>query len=399
MSESTPLLNGSHGHSKPSPGPLASAKHLLYSWLNVLLAFVPLSFLAHHLNWSAPLRFTFSFIAVVPLAKLLGDATEQLAIPLGQTLGGLLNATFGNAVELIVGIVALQQNQLRLVQTSMLGSILSNILLVLGMSFFFGGLRFSESKFKQTAAQTMASLMTLSCIVLVIPAAFHSSQGRILPASTAAAGLFGDDGLDDSKYPGSGLLLLSRGTAIILFVVYLAYLYFQLKSHSDLFMADEIEEEEEEASMGLWSSGVALLVVTLLTAFCADFLVASIDETCEQFNVPKAFVGLILLPLVGNAAEHVTSVWMAMKGKMELTMGIAVGSSIQIAAGMIPLLVLVGWAMNKDLTLFFADFETITLFVSVLLVNTLISDGSTNWMEGLMLMSLYFVIALAFWVS
>jgi len=198
-------------------------------------------------------------------------------------------------------------------------------------------------------------------------------------------------------------------------------LFFQLKTHAYLFKAqprrqsqcldgnrepqDQVEaqvqheEEEEELQMAPAAAGVALLMVTVVTSFAADYLVASIEETAERYSIPKPFIGLILLPLVSNAAEHVTSVWMALKDKMELTIGICVGSSIQISSFVIPLLVIVGWATGHDLTLFFANFETIVLFVSVLLVNLLIQDGKSNYMEGLMLVTLYFVIALSFWVS
>ncbi|KAF9497450.1 calcium/proton exchanger [Pleurotus eryngii] len=362
---------------------------LFDSWFNVLLVFVPLSIISHHLGWDAGLRFLFSFIAIIPLAKLLGDATEQVSAKLGQTLAGLLNASFGNAVEIIVGVAALLQDELRIVQTSMLGSILSNILLVLGCSFLAAGLNFSESSFQATAAQTSASLMTLACITLVIPAAFHSTR---------------ENGADNDMHE---LLVISRGTSIILLGIYVAYLYFQLKSHSDLFTAvpqcdsngDVIEEEVEEPHMSTIAAGIALMGVTVVTAFCADYLVASIEETAERYHIPKIFIGVILLPLVGNAAEHVTAVWMANKGKMEIAITIAVGSSIQIAVFVVPLLVIVGWITGHDLSLFFANFETITLFASVLLVNLLLQDGKSNYMEGLMLVGLYIVIALAFWVS
>jgi len=240
-----------------------------------------------------------------------------------------------------------------------------------------------------------------------------------------------------------GLLTISRGTAIILLVVYVVYLYFQLKSHRHLFVAATSkqttwreldresynseghnsdggnghgnpghggilpiardppvdEEPVEKAKMNAASAGVGLLIVTLVTSFCADFLVASIEETANRYHIPKAFIGIVLLPIVANAAEHVTAVWMALKGKAELPIGICIGSSIQIAMFVIPLLVIIGWITGHELTLFFADFETIVLFVSVLLVNLLIMDGKSNYMEGLMLITLYFVIALAFWVS
>ncbi|KAH9483877.1 Vacuolar calcium ion transporter [Psilocybe cubensis] len=397
-SESSPLLPSNGTAHAPSlshkltafltaegePSFLESYRWFFFdSYFNILLVFVPLSAIAHHLNWDAGLRFTFSFFAIMPLAKLLGDSTEQMSAKLGQTLAGLLNASFGNAVEIIVGVAALLQDQVRIVQTSMLGSILSNILLVLGCSFLAAGVKRSESTFQVTAAQASSSLMTLACITLVIPAAYSSTLG------------------DTSNE--HGLLVISRGTAVVLLLIYIAYLYFQLKSHAHLYIPENADSspEEEEPKMSVVSASISLLVVTVVTSFCADYLVASIEEFAERYHVPKAFIGLILLPIVANAAEHVTSVWMAMKDQMELTITICVGSSIQIASFVVPLLVIVGWISGHELTLYFANFETIVLFVSVLLVNTLIQDGKSNYMEGLMLVSLYFVISLAgmVWVS
>ncbi|KAJ6502004.1 Sodium/calcium exchanger protein-domain-containing protein [Mycena sanguinolenta] len=407
-SETTPLLNG-HGHNttflhrftalikaEGEPSWTSSFRFFIFgSYLNLFLLFVPLSATAHYLNWDAALRFSFSFIAIIPLAKLLGEATEQMSAKLGQTLAGLLNASFGNAVEIIVGIAALLQGEIRIVQTSMLGSILSNLLLVLGCSFLAAGFKFSESNFQVTAAQASSSLMTLACITLVIPAAYHSTMlAKSEEAKAQLPALFfnTEDHIDQS-----GLLVISRGTAILLLGVYVAYLCFQLKTHAHLFEAEE--QEADTPKMSVVSAGVALLATTVVTSFCADYLVASIEETAERYSIPKAFIGLILLPIVANAAEHVTSVWMAMRGQMELTIGICVGSSIQIATFVIPLLVIVGWIAGHEMTLFFANFETITLFASVFLVNTLIQDGKSNYMEGLMLVTLYCVIALAFWVS
>jgi len=353
------------------------------SYFNLLLVFVPLSALANYLHWDVSLRFGYSFLAIVPLAKLLGDSTEQMSGKLGETFAGLLNASFGNAVEIIVGIAALFRDELRIVQTSMLGSILSNILLVLGCSFLAAGIKRPESHFGITAAQASSSLMTLACITLVIPAAYYSTQSS-----------------------HTGVLVISRGTALVLLFVYCAYIFFQLKTVRLLIpdtQENVVQEEdilgEEEQKMSVVAASFSLLGVTVVTAFCADFLVASIEEFAERYSVPKPFIGLILLPIVANAAEHVTSVWMAMKNRMELTITICVGSSIQIATFVVPLLVIIGWCSGHELTLFFANFETIVLFVSVILVNTLIQDGKSNYMEGLMLLSLYFVIALAFWVA
>ncbi|GMK59950.1 hypothetical protein CspeluHIS016_0901670 [Cutaneotrichosporon spelunceum] len=391
--ESTPLLGDGHADESDKFDFVKSTRWLLTnSWLNVLLIAVPLCFVAEAMEWSAVKRFVTSFIAIVPLAKLLGDATEQLSMKMGQTTGGLLNATFGNAVELIVAIVALLQNELELVQNSLLGSVLSNLLLVLGMSFFASGFYFYESTFQVTAAQASSSLLTLSCITLIIPAAYHASEGK---GDLASGWLF--NAASDPDAPSDKLLILSRGTSIMLLGAYIAYLIFQLRTHSGLFEAEE--EEEETPEMDKYSAGVWLLIVTIVTAFAADVLVGSIDETAQQWHLPPRFIGIILLPLVGNAAEHVTSVWMACKGKMELTIGVAVGSSIQIAAGMIPLVVLIAWPLHRDLTLAFHNFDTIIMFVSVMLVNLLLQDGRTNWLEGLMLMVLYAVIALSYFVA
>lgn len=419
-SENSPLLEngGLSGYRNPSlfrrvinfmkgedePSWTESFKFFIFgTWFNILLVFIPLSFISHSLDWDAGLVFLFSFLAIVPLAKLLGEATDQLSVKLGETMSGLLNASFGNAVEIIVGVAALLNGQLRIVQTSMLGSILSNILLVLGCSFLAGGLYHKEGLFNGTGAQASASLMTLSCITLVIPAAY---------ASTTNAGMQNYCG-DVDDCPTAGLLFISRGTAILLLGVYCAYLWFQLKSHPKLFVsptdppnsegtvetAATTATEETEPRMGTAAAGIALLSVTVVIAFCAEYLVSSIEETAERYSIPKAFIGVVLLPIVGNAAEHVTSVWMAMKNKYELTITICVGSSIQIACLVVPLLVIVGWIVGQPLTLHFHNFETIVLFVSVFLVNLLIMDGKSNYMEGLMLLTLYLVIALAFWVA
>ncbi|GAA5929564.1 hypothetical protein JCM3775_002377 [Rhodotorula graminis] len=389
---------GSHGG---APTVLQSLKNFIFSgWLNLLLVSVPLSFISHFAHWGSTADFIISFIAIVPLASLLGDATEQCSLRLGQTVGGLLNATFGNAVELIVGVLALKRGELRIVQTSLLGSILSNLLLVLGCSFLVGGLKFKEQQFQATAAQASSSLMVLGTATLVIPAAYRANQldGSLSNDGPGVLTLLDDFG---KKTDISGLLKLSRGTAIILLFCYGAYLYFQLRSHHYLFQA-EADDDEEEAKMNMPTAVGALVVVTVITSFCADYLVGAIDDFATDFGIPKAFIGLILLPIVGNAAEHVTSVWMAAKcvlGKMELTIGVAIGSSIQIGVGLIPILVIVGWIINQDLTLFFENFETIVLFVSVLLVDILVADGKSNYLEGLLLVALYLVIALAFWFT
>lgn len=265
------------------------------------------------------------------------------------------------------------------------------------MSFVAGGMFKAESTFQQTAAQASGSIMTLGCITVAIPAAY---QGSVRMSTLFSHGHDALTAFDNSKDTEAGLLFISRGASLILLAIYALYLVFQLKTHAFLYEAVEDGEEEEEVPMMTPIAAiVGLLAVTVVTSFNADYLVSAIDETANEYSIPKAFIGTILLPIVGNAAEHVTSVWMATKDKMEIAIGVSVGSSIQIAVGVIPALVLVGWAIGQPLTLYFQSFETVVLVASVVLVNTLIQDGRSNYMEGAMLVSLYLVAALSFWVE
>lgn len=309
--------------------------------MNVLLVFVPLGIAAGILEWGATVVFTLNFFAIIPLAAILSFATEEISVRLGETLGGLLNATFGNAVELIVSsttpsercrpcllthhkvsIIALQNNQIEVVKSSMLGSILSNLLLVMGMCFFLGGIfnmrdedgQGSEQAFASGTAQTTCSLMTLSTASMVIPA-------------TLAMVLEKDKDPESAK---QSILVLSRGTAIILLLLYMLYLFFQLRTHKNLFNPEVPAEtpeagngqgqdqEAEEASMSAWSAAAVLVGVTLVISFCADYLVDSIDDIVATGAVSKNFIGLILIPIVGNAAEHVTACVVAIRNKMDL---------------------------------------------------------------------------------
>ncbi|KAG8731841.1 hypothetical protein FRC11_002022 [Ceratobasidium sp. 423] len=395
------------------------------TYLNILLVFIPIGWALHfHKHDNYPVVFVTNFLAIVPLAKLLGFATEELALRVGQTIGGLLNATFGNAVELIVAIVALTKCELRVVQSSLIGSILSNLLLVLGMCFFAGGTRYSEQGFMASAAQLNSSLLAISVIAVLLPAAFHFATNQQADP---------DEGMD--------ILRMSHGVAIVLLLIYAGYLFFQLWSHAHMYdegehagfaeastaypkggrtlkgiamsairlkKADEEqpgesaepkkeEEELEEPKLNVFSALALLVVVTVLVAFTAEYLVDSIDGLTNTGSISKEFVGLILLPIVGNAAEHVTAVTVSVKDKLDLSIGVAVGSSIQIALFVIPLLVVIAWGMGKPLTMLNDPFESVALFLSVLVVNYVVSDGKSNWLEGFILMMLYVIIAVAFW--
>ena len=406
VNEHTSLLNGSNTPKNeftwrdwPDHTLHITWKTLASNPVNVLLVFVPLGIIAGALGWDPTAVFILNFLAIVPLASLLSFATEELSAKLGQTLGGLLNATFGNAVELIVSIVALANNEIRIVQSSMIGSMLSNMLLVLGccfVSYAFNPHNQPEAEFNMTAAQTMSGLLAVTAGSLVIPAtlfAIMTDAGVIKHPE-----LGGED---------SNILVLSHGTAIILLILYILFLYFQLKSHASLFQESEeqgdAEEggeaaEKEEPLLSPISAGVVLVVITVLVAVCAEYLVGAIESVVESTGISKTFIGLILLPIVGNAAEHVTAIVVSYKNKMDLAIGVAVGRSLQIALGVTPLLVVLGWAMGKDMTLHFETFETIVFFLSVLIVNYLIQDGKANYLEGAMLIGIYIIIAIAFYV-
>lgn len=359
--------------------------------VNILLVFVPFGLIWGYGGFSHTWVFIFNFLAIVPLAAILANATEQLANKAGSTIGGLLNATFGNAVELIVSIIALREGQVRIVQASMLGSLLSNLLLVLGFCFVFGGYNRLQQRFNQTAAQTMSSLLAISCASLLIPAAFRAT----IPYNKKVDWVIQDK-----------ILSLSRGTAIILLVVYVLFLVFQLGSHHAIFEQQEEETDEvisqysahsKAHALSIKSALVFLIVATVVVSICADFLVGTIDNVVESTGLSKTFIGLIIIPIVGNAAEHVTSVMVAMKNKMDLALSVAIGSSLQIALFVTPFMVLVGWMIDVPMTLNFSTFETTTLFIAVFLSNYLILDGESNWLEGVMSLAMYLLIGMAFY--
>ncbi|KAL5387089.1 hypothetical protein DPSP01_003699 [Paraphaeosphaeria sporulosa] len=406
------------------------------AWINVLLVMVPVGFGVYYTHKINDIGvFLINFIAIIPLAAMLSNATEELALRVGETLGGLLNASFGNAVELIVSVQALVKDEITIVKTSLIGSILSNLLLVLGMSFFAGGFNRVEQFFNITVAQTASSILALAIASLIIPTVFHNMIANI---GTGEPG----DAQSDAKKNSE----LSHGTAIILLFVYGCYLFFQLKTHATMYnapsekgvkrkqsvdgsvargiatigagtaataggaanqdrhlqnskeAADDEEDDFEEPNLTMWGALVTLAISTTLVAFCSEFMVSSIDGFTREAGISTTFVGLILLPIVGNAAEHATAVTVAIKDKMDLSIGVAVGSSMQIALLVLPGIVVIGWIAGKeDMTLYFDTFQIAILFVAVLLVNYLIQDGKSHWLEGVLLMSSYVIISLAAW--
>jgi Ca2+:H+ antiporter len=344
--------------------------------LYALLAFLPVSIFLELRHADPTWIFITSCLAIVPLAKLMGYATEEIALKAGEGIGGLLNATFGNAVELIIAIVALQKGLIPVVQASITGSIIGNLLLVLGLSIFLGGMRYKEQHFNRSAATANGSMLVLTVAALLVPAALVLTS----PAQAAPA----------------AVMRLSHWVAIVLLAVYAASLVFSLRTHSHLYTGSSHGEGVEEPKLPLPAAIGLLVLATVAVAVESEFLVGSIEHVTHAWGLSEFFIGVILIPVIGNAAEHLTAVTTAMKNKMDLSLGIAIGSSIQIALLVAPLLVLVGWAIGQPFTLQFNLFEIMAVLVTVAITNTVVSDGETNWLEGLQLLAMYGVLALAF---
>ena len=329
----------------------------------------------------AGMSFFFSMIAIMPLALLMGHATEEIALRTSESLGGLLNATFGNAVEIIIASLAIYtaatnadqaETMITVVQASLVGSILGNLLLVLGLSLLWGGINHRKQEFNQKAQSMSGSLLLIAVLAMMIPAAVNIGGG----------------GFDS-------IVKLSRYAAVVLLIIYGLALFFQLKTHAHIFASDETAHHEEP-KMTNKDAWTLLILATILVGWMAEILVHSIDSAAAELKLPTLFIGVILLPFFGNAAEHFTAVIVAGKDKMDLSIAIAVGSSVQIALFAAPAMILFAWVLGVPLTLEFGMLETAATFVSVLVVNSILADGKSNWLEGGMLLGSYVILALAF---
>jgi Ca2+:H+ antiporter len=347
--------------------------------LSAMLAFVPLCVVLELAHANPVWIFITSGLAIIPLAGLMGKATEHLAEHLGAGIGGLLNATFGNAAELIIGFVALQAGLLDVVKASLTGSIIGNILLVLGASILAGGLKYETQYFNRTAASLGVTLLALSTIGLIIPAIFH-----ILASGQPAA--------HESE--------LSLEISIVLFICYILSLVFSLRTHKHLFVGESSEESEEALGVETWTqkkSLVVLIAATVVVAIMSEFLVGAVEHTAHVFGMTDVFIGVILVAIVGNAAEHSTAVLMAIKNHMDLAINIGIGSSIQIALFVAPVLVFTGHLIGQPMDLVFTTFEIVAIFASVWVLTLIASDGESTWLEGALLLAVYVIIGIAFY--
>lgn len=431
------------GHVFSIPNLIVGTKEMFRGGpLNILLLFVPLTFIAEGVKWPSTAIFIFSLLSICPLAERLGFVTEQLAFHTNEAIGGLLNASFGNATELIVAIAAVSKGLNRVVQLTILGSMLSNLLLVMGCAFAFGGYSTKIQRFETTFPQMNSILLMIATMVMLFPPVMRLS-GQITVV---------------------GELSYSRFSAILLILIYIIYLYFQLYSHAFLFdsgkevetakigasalgeamklkkkkssvkkipssnlpstdsslsdaqvhpMPDletshhdneeskeeiEHEEESEELVLDFYQSLLWLALITILISFLSDSLVGAIVGTAKTLKISSVFLSVIVIPIIGNAAEHAGAVLFAMRNKLDMSLGIAMGSSTQIALMVMPLLIIIGWGLDVPISINFGAFEAFTMFLTVIIVMFCTITGESTFLSGVVLIAAYFVISAAFWV-
>ena len=356
-------------------------------WPYLLVPLIPAAVVLDLIGSTATIVFAASALGIIPTAALMGRATEELAARSGPGIGGLLNVTFGNAPELIIALFALSQGLQEVVKASIVGSILGNILLVLGASMLFGGLRRDKQTFNRTTASVQTTMLLLAAAALIMPAIFELVEGQGLPSPGA-----------ESVNYDSTVEHLSLAVAIVLIGTYVIGLFFSLKTHKAIFNP----EYEEEDTWG-WStraSVIALAVSGLLVGLMSEVLVGSIEEASHTIGLSEFFVGVIVVAIVGNAAEHWVAVLVAMKDKMDLAVNIAIGSSAQIALFVAPVLVIASFFMGPyPLALVFNGFELGAILIAVLIANYVAQDGESTWFEGVQLLAVYVVFGLAFYFA
>lgn len=342
-------------------------------YLRFLLLCVPMSIVGYFMHWSSTLMFFLTCLSIIPLAGYLGTATEEIAVYTGPKFGGFLNATFGNATELIISFFAIRAGLFEVVKASLAGSVLGNILLVLGCSILLGGLKHKELKYDAQLGSFTATMLLFAVIGLSIPAVFAATSSEPVDESFSVI------------------------ASVIMLVIYVVGMIYSFKTSKDLYGVEHAEDIDSK-----WSLPVAIIVLavaTVLIAIESEILVENIEPMTEQAHISEMFVGIILIPIVGNAAEHATAIIMALKNKMDISLEIAVGSSLQIALFAIPVSVLISLFISATpMDLIFKPIELFLFGSSVFIANQIVKSGRTNWMEGLKLISVYIIAAVGFFV-
>lgn len=343
--------------------------------LKYLFIFVPISLIGKFIPLSEPMLFVFSALAIIPLAGLMGESTEVISYYAGNRIGGFLNATFGNATELIIAFFAMRAGLSEVVKASIAGSVIGNILLVLGLSMLAGGLKYKTQYFNQKVIDVTASMLLFAVIGLTIPAIFtHTVASKLLT----------------TRYEG-----LSVVVAVIMFAIYILSLVFSFYTHKDLYAVEA--EEEQKPKWSLKKGIIVLITATVFIGIESEIFVGSVEPMTKAMGLSEFFVGIILVPIIGNAAEHSTAVIMALKNKMNVALEIALGSSLQIILFVTPVLIFLS-LLFTPMSIVFNTFELIALIFSVLIANRLASDGESNWLEGVQLIAVYIIIAASFFI-
>ncbi len=362
--------------------------------LDWLLIFVPVAVAFRFVPQleNATVLFIVSCIAIIPLAGWMGKGTEHLAEHLGPALGGLLSATFGNMAELIIAMFALSNGLQNVVKASITGSILGNLLLVLGLALLTGGLKFKRQEFNKTASSMSATALTLGAAALLVPTIFHAVAANV----TVANG-----GWTPEKEQH-----LSLAIAVVLIITYIFTLVFSLYTHRDMLVADEMTRGANQINADLeesgdhWTKGKAITVLLIATAFVAliaEFLVGAVEEAGKTLGLTEVFVGVIVVAIIGNAAENSSAILMALRNKMDLSLGIALGSSLQITLFVAPVLVFASYLFGSPMNLEFTIPEVFAVMTAILIVQQICADGESNWIEGVQLLSVYAVLAILFY--
>jgi Ca2+:H+ antiporter len=349
--------------------------------LKWLLAFVPVAIALEYLTPQRHLLiFVTAAIAILPLAALLGRATEQLADRSGEGVGGLLNATFGNAAELIIALAALRAGLHDVVKATIVGSIVGNILLVLGAAMLAGGMRHQEQHFSEPGARAQATMLTLAAIALIIPAAYSAMVGEL--------------------YPG-GEIVLGISISIVLLSVYAMFLLFSLWTHSAFFLGLAAPENGKHSELWPLGQAIALLAgATVAIAWLSEILVGAIEPTAHELGLSNIFVGVFVVAVLGNAAEHATAITAAMKNRMDLSLSIAIGSSVQVALFVAPLLVLASLVVGpQPMDLLFGKGLVLAVLLAVLITGQVVGDGRSDWLKGIQLLAIYLILGLAFFLT
>jgi len=340
----------------------------------LLLVFIPISLLLYLFTKEESLIFLTSVLAIVPLARIMGYSTKEISLQTNPTVSGLFSATFGNAIELIIAVLALRAGLIQVVQASLIGSIIGNILLLVGLSIFTGGLRFKNQRFNNETIAVSSTMLIIVVAGLAIPSVYDV----LTPA-------------------GPHIQILSTAVAIVMALIYLAGLVFSLRTHKDLFDAsDEIKATLEKPTMNRRLAALILFITIIVVSVESQLLVGTIEHTAHAIGISQIFIGLVVIAIITNIAEISTAVHFSVKNKLDVSIEIGLSSAIQIALFVIPILMLVSQVFNFGFSLVFTPFQILAVMLAVLIVNYLSADGRCNWLEGAQLISVYSIIAIAF---